>query len=99
MRYLMLYRPEMDLEISPPPTESEMSTMMAFIEEMTKAGILLSTEGLRPTSLGAKVRIKDGQFSLTDGPFIDRNLQIGGYAIVQAESKSDAVDIAKKFLR
>jgi hypothetical protein len=72
--------------------------MGALIEEQTKAGQLLSTEGCAPSSKGARVRLSGGKVSVTDGPFTEAKEVIGGFAIVQARSKTDAIEMAKRFL-
>lgn len=100
MRYMMIYRPAdyRNLETGVPPTEQAMSEMGRFIEEMAKSGVLLATDGLLPTSMGARVRRSGGTFTVTDGPFTEAKEVIGGFAIVQLNSKIEAVELAKRFL-
>ncbi len=100
MRFLMLYRPAdtKQMESGTPPAPEEMARMGAFIEEMAKTGALLATNGLLPSSKGARVRRVRGTFSLTDGPFTESKELIAGYAIVQATSKAEAIALAKRFL-
>jgi hypothetical protein len=69
-----------------------------LIEEMTQAGVLIATDGLPPSSKGARVRISRGQFTVIDGPFTEAKELIGGYAIVEVESKVEAIELAKRFL-
>jgi hypothetical protein len=75
-----------------------MAAMGVLMQEMTAAGTLIATEGLRPSSLGAKVKILDGHFSVLDGPFPERTGLIGGYALVRANSKAEAIGVARRFL-
>jgi hypothetical protein len=96
MRFMMLYRP--GKESDAPPTEKEIAEMGKFIEKMAKAGVLIATDGLQPSSLGARVRISGGKFAVTDGPFSEAKELIAGYAIVQVASKAQAIDLAKQFL-
>jgi hypothetical protein len=63
-----------------------------------KAGWLLSTEDCLPTSLGARVRGSDGRVTVTDGPFTEAKEVIGGFAILKANTKQDAIELARKFL-
>lgn len=72
--------------------------MGKLIEEMAKAGVLLATDGLQPSSKGARVRISGGKFTVTDGPFTEAKELIAGYAIVQVKSKEEAIEHAKRFL-
>jgi hypothetical protein len=97
MRFVMLYRP--GKEATTPPSTGVMAEMGKLIEEWTKAGVLLSTEGLQPSSQGVRVRITGGKFSVTDGPFSEAKEVIAGYAIVQLKSKEEAIEYAKRFLK
>ncbi|MGI8551857.1 MAG: YciI family protein, partial [Dehalococcoidia bacterium] len=78
--------------------EQEMGDMGQLIEEMAKAGVLLSTDGLRPSSKGARVRYDAAKFSVTDGPFTETKELIAGYAILQVKSKEEAIGWTKRFL-
>ena len=75
-----------------------MATIGKLIEEGMKAGWSLSTEGCLPTSLGARVRRSDGRVTVTDGPFTEAKEVIGGFAILKANTKQDAIELARKFL-
>jgi hypothetical protein len=100
MRFLMLYRPANTAsEKGLPPSQQEMAEMGKFIEETAKEGSLLYTEGCQPSSKGARVRLADGKVSVTDGPFAEAKEVIGGFAIVQAASKEDAIVLARRFLK
>jgi hypothetical protein len=97
MRFMMLYEP--GKETSAPPTDQEMAEMGKFIEEMAQAGVLIATDGLRPSSEGARVRISGEKFSVTDGPFAETKELIAGFAIVRTESMAKAIELAKRFLK
>jgi hypothetical protein len=97
MRFMMLYKP--GKESDAPPTQQEMADMGQLIEEMAKAGVLLATDGLQPSSKGARVRISGGEFTVTDGPFTETKELIAGFAIVQVKSKAEAIELAKRFLK
>jgi hypothetical protein len=96
MRFMMLYKP--GRESDAPPTQQEMADMGRLIEDMAKAGVLIATDGLQPSSKGVRVRITDGKFTVTDGPFTEAKELVAGYAIVQARSKQEAIELAKRFL-
>jgi hypothetical protein len=70
--------------------------MMAYNEELTKAGVLLALDGLHPTSKGARVSFSGGRGKVTDGPFAEAKEVIGGYWIIQAKSKEEAVEWASR---
>ncbi len=96
MKFLSVYK---SVERGVPPTQDEMSKMGKLIEQETKAGTLLATEGCLPSALGARVRISDGKVTVTDGPFTEAKEVIGGFAILQANSKAEAIEMAKNFLQ
>jgi hypothetical protein len=76
-----------------------MESMAKLIEEGMKAGWLLGTEGCLPSALGARVRIDNGTLKVTDGPFTEAKELVGGFAILQADSKQGAIELAKNFLK
>lgn len=100
MRFMTIYKPAdtKDMEAGVPPTQYEMATMGAFIEEMGKSGVLLATDGLLPSSKGARVRQSKGKVSVTDGPFTESKELIAGFAILQVKSKAEAIELTKRFL-
>ena len=94
---MTLYKP--GRESDAPPTEKEMADMGQLIEDMAKAGVLIATDGLQPSSKGARVRISGGKFTVIDGPFTETKELIAGYAIIQAKSKEEAIELTKRFLK
>jgi hypothetical protein len=76
-----------------------MAAMGKLIDEMSKAGVLLATEGCLPSSRGARVRISGGKFTVTDGPFSETKEVIGGFALFQVKSKEEAIEWTKRFLK
>jgi hypothetical protein len=76
-----------------------MAEMNKLVEEGFKAGWLLSTEGCLPSSAGARVGLSEGKFTVTDGPFAETRELIGGFAIIQASSKQEAIERTKYFLK
>jgi len=81
------------------PSEQLMTDMGKLIEELTRTGQLISTAGLRPTSEGVRVRFRHGKLSTTDGPFMETKEVIGGYAILEAKSREEAVELTRRFLK
>ena len=78
-----------------PPAEN-VARMMKFNEELAKAGALIALDGLHPSSKGARVRFAHGKPEVTDGPFIEAKEVIGGYWIIEAESKEEAIQWARR---
>ncbi|HET8965793.1 MAG TPA: YciI family protein [Candidatus Acidoferrum sp.] len=96
MRFLSIYKSP---ERNTPPSQQEMETMGKLIEEGMRKGWLLGTEGCLPSALGARVRLSNGSFTVTDGPFTESKELVGGFAILQANSKEEAIQLARDFLR
>jgi hypothetical protein len=97
MRFLSLVR--IDENRGQVPSDQLMHDMGKLIEEMTRAGVLINTAGLRPTAEGVRVRLGGGKLSTVDGPFTETKEVVGGYAILDAESMQEAIELTKRFLR
>ena len=97
MRFLCVYKPSNPE--GAPPTEREMAEMGKLIEDMTREGTLLATEGCLPSAKGARVRLGDGRFTVTDGPFTETKELIAGFALIAAKSKEEAIELTKRFLK
>jgi len=95
MRFLSIYK---SVETGLPPTEEEMARMGKLIEDGMTAGYLLGVEGCLPSETGARVRRSNGQLTVTDGPFTESKEVIGGFALLQAGSREEAVELVKQFL-
>jgi hypothetical protein len=97
MRYMTIYKPGTENDV---PTDKEMAAVGQLIEEMALAGTLITTDGLQPSSKGARVRIdSNGKFTVIDGPFTETKELVGGFAIINAKSKADAIELTKRFLK
>lgn len=96
MKFLSIYK---SAERGVPPSQEEMTKMGKLVEDGMKAGFLLATEGCLPSALGARVRISGGKVTVTDGPFTEAKELVGGFAILRANSKEEAVEMAKNFLQ
>jgi hypothetical protein len=95
MRFLSIYKA---VERNTPPSPEEMATMGKLVEEGFRAGWLLATEGCLPSTLGSRVRRSDGHVIVTDGPFAESKEVVGGFAILNAKSKEEAIELTKHFL-
>ena len=95
MKFLSIYKA---VERNTPPSAAEMANMGKLIEEGMKAGWLVATEGCLPSALGARVRRSSGKINVTDGPFTESKEVVGGFAILKANSKAEAIQLAKDFL-
>jgi hypothetical protein len=97
MKYLMLIKHPETVRTEEVP-KGLMDAMGEFVTTNLKSGVLLDTAGLKPTSDGFRVRLRGGQLGVTDGPFTETKEVIGGYALVQAKSRDEALAIARAFM-
>jgi hypothetical protein len=97
MRFLCIYKPAKGE--GAPPSQQEMERMGKLVEEGMKSGTLLATEGCLPSAKGARIRLSEGKFIVTDGPFTESKELIAGFALIQAKSKAEAIEYTKDFLK
>src|SRR5437660_11931552 len=97
MKYLTFIRHSESYRESPPPA-ALMEAMGKFVEKSLKEGTLVDTGGLLPSKDGARVRLANGKITVTDGPFTESKEVIGGWAILNADSKADAVRMATELM-
>lgn len=95
-RFMALYK-DPALERAGTRAPEKASAMNALFEEMRRAGVLLAEIPLRPTARGARLKRAEGGYTVTDGPFAEAKELIGGYAIVEAASKKEAIGLALKY--
>ncbi|MFG2192737.1 YciI family protein [Streptomyces sp. NPDC048639] len=99
MRFMTMIRIDENAGPEGGPGPELMEEMGRLLDEMTKAGVLLDTAGLRPTAEGSRVHWSHGKESVTDGPFTETKEVIGGYALLQVKSNEEAVEWARRFAR
>ena len=95
MRFMMIMKPNVD-EDGWHPTAEAIATMSKYNEQLSQAGVLLALDGLQPPSKGARVAFAGGKSTVTDGPFTESKELIGGYWLIQARSKEEAVQWASR---
>jgi len=97
VKYLTFIRhPESYRQAGPPP--ALMEAMGQFVQKSLKDGILVDTGGLLPSKDGARIRLAGGKITVTDGPFTEMKEVIGGWAILQTDSKAAAIRLATEFM-
>ena len=97
MRFLSMIR--VNENTGQVPSNQLMEDMGKLIDQMTREGVLVLTAGLRPTKEGARVRLSKGKLSTVDGPFTETKEVIGGFAILEAGSMDQAIELTERFLR
>jgi len=99
MRYMVMIKASSASEAGTPPNPELMAAMGQLAEEMTRSGVMLSSEGLLPSSTGTRIRYAAGKRTLIDGPFAEAKELIGGFAIIRASSKDEAVALAGRVVQ
>ena len=94
MKILALYTPEKHN----PPTPEMMAKMNAFIAELMQSGKLIATEGRKAGAPGMKIRMRKGQLSVIDGPFTEAKELIGGFALMNLDSREETIALTRRFL-
>jgi hypothetical protein len=99
MRFMMMVRSDENFTDAGPPPKELFERMAALVAETEKNGNLVSAGGLKHSSSGAQVRLsKNGKIMVTDGPFSEAKEVIGGFAIIEASSKAEAIEHATRFM-
>jgi hypothetical protein len=96
MRFLSIYK---TAETNTPPSQEHVAKMQRLVEDSMRSGVLLATEGCLPSARGARVRLDGGKVTVTDGPFTESKELVAGFAILQANSKEEAIEITRNFLK
>ena len=98
MKFMILVKATKDSEAGKMPTESLLSEMIGFHEEMAKAGVLVDGAGLRASKNGWRIKYgKDGKRSLVDGPFTETKELVAGYTVINVKSREEAIAWSKRF--
>lgn len=99
MRFMMLVKADKDYEAGRPPSPELIDAIGRLSAEMARSGRLVDQGGLLPSSQGAKVRISGGKLKVLDGPFSEAKELIGGYAVFELQSREEAIELAKQFMK
>jgi hypothetical protein len=97
MRFLVMHKSNEDNEAGIPPSKELIEEMGKLMEETAKAGVLLAAEGVHASSKGARVQFSGGKRIVTDGPFAEAKELIAGFAIIEVNSKEEAIEWATRF--
>ena len=99
IRFMGILKADKDTEAGVLPDEKFLNTMGAFFEEGTMSGVILSGEGLQPSSQGFRVRYSGSKRTVIDGPFVETKELIAGYTIIQVKSRDEAIEWTKRFVQ
>ena len=81
------------------PPQALLDAMAKLVEDSIRDGSVVETGGLAPSSASARVRLTGGKLTVTDGPFTEAKEVVGGYAVLEASSREEAIESARIFLR
>jgi hypothetical protein len=96
MRFMVIVKATEDSEAGVMPSTEMLAEMGKYNEELVKAGIMLSGDGLHPSSKGARVRFEGSKRTVTDGPFAETKELVAGFWIWQCASLDEAIEWVKK---
>ena len=96
MRFMLIVKATDKSEAGVLPSEKELADMAKFNEEMIKSGLMLAGEGLQASSKGARVKFAGGKPTVVDGPFTETKELIAGFWLIQAKSRQEAVEWARR---
>jgi hypothetical protein len=94
---MLIRKADKDTEAGVMPSQELLGQMGAYMEKMSKAGILLGGEGLHPSAKGARVRFANGKPTVIDGPFAEAKELVGGYCLINVASREEAIDWVKRW--
>ena len=96
MRFMLIVKASKESEAGVLPTEKELADMGKFNEQMVKNGMMLAGEGLQASSKGARITFKGGKPTVVDGPFAETKELVAGFWLIQAKSREEAVEWARR---
>ena len=96
MRFLVMVKADKNTEAGVLPDEKLLTDMGKYNEELVKAGVLLSGEGLQPSSKGARVKFSGEKRTVIDGPFPEAKDLVAGFWMFQVKSKEEAIEWVKR---
>ena len=96
MKFMILLKADRNTEAGKMPDEKLLADMLAYNEELVKAGVMLAGEGLQPSSRGARVKFSGASRTVVDGPFSETKELIAGFWMFRCASKEEAIEWVKR---
>jgi hypothetical protein len=97
MRFMIIRKADAETEAWAKPSKALVDAMMAYNEEMIRAGVMLGGDGLKPSARGARIKFSKGKPKVTDGPFAEAKELIAGYTVIQVDSRDEALAWAQRW--
>ena len=96
MRFVILVKATKDTEAGVLPSEQELAEMGKFNEELVKAGVMLTGEGLHPTTKATRIKYDGTKRAVVDGPFSETKELVAGFWMIQVKSRDEAIEWLKR---
>ena len=97
MRFMIIRKADPQTEAWAKPSKALVDAMMAYNEEMIRAGVMLGGDGLKPSARGARIKFSKGKPKITDGPFAEAKELVAGFTIIQVASREEALGWVKRW--
>jgi hypothetical protein len=95
-RFMVFVPASAESEAGEMPSTEALAEMTRYNEELAKAGVMISGDGLHPSSKGARIRFEGDKRTVIDGPFTEAKELVAGYWIWECASKEEAIEWLKK---
>ena len=92
MKVMVIVKATPSSEAGIMPSTELMEAMGKFNEELVDAGIMLSGDGLQPSSKAVRVHFSGNNRTVTDGPFLETKELIAGFWMWQVKSMEEAIE-------
>jgi hypothetical protein len=96
MQFMMIVKSGRNCEAGKKPSDEVLAAVGSYTQELRRAGVLVELSRLEASSKGTRIKFSGGKLAVTDGPFVETKELIGGYWIIQANSKEEAIQWAKR---
>ena len=98
MKFMLMFKSDEPAQPGASACKENLPEMAKLMGDLKAKGIVVATEALLPPDTGARLRLTGGRVTVTDGPFAEAKEMVAGFAIVNVDSKAEAVALAKRFL-
>ena len=99
MRYISIIKASPESEAGLPPDPRLLEAMGNLLQEAMAKGQILQTEGLAPSALGVRIHAANGSLTIVDGPFAETKELVGGFAILETETREEAIEAARQVMQ
>jgi hypothetical protein len=97
MRFMIIRKADSETEAGVLPSEALVTAMLAYNDEMIKAGVMIDGAGLQKSDKGARISFRNGAATITDGPFAETKELVAGFTIIDVKSKAEALEWVKRW--